>query len=786
MSSVIEGYNYDIFISYRQKDNKHDGWVTEFVENLKGELESTFKEEISVYFDINPHDGLLETHDVDASLKDKLKCLIFVPIISRTYCDPKSFAWEHEFKEFVEQASQDQFGLKVKLPNGNVASRVLPIRIHELDAEDIKSCESILGSVLRSVDFIYKSAGVNRPLNPSDNPHDNLNKTYYRDQINKVANSIKEIITAIGQHIPQKAEVPKEVFKPLSIPRKNNRANIIIGSIILLALMIFGYFLIPKLTRPKEQLEKSIAVLPFKLLSNEPDKQYLADGMMDEITLHLSKIKELRVLGRTSTEQYRNPTKTTTAIGQELGVSYLLEGSFQKSGDNVRLIVQLIKTGKEGHVWANDYDRNWSDIFKVQSEVAQRVADELNAAITPEEKQLINKIPTTNLTAYDFYQQGREEHTKYWIDNRNKALLQKAEDFYHKALKYDSTFAMAYSGLAWAYWDKHYWKEYFSGNFMDSVLILANIALSFDDHLSEPYLLRGRYYNENGKPEQAIEEFDKAIKINPNNWMAYIEKGGYYFYTDLVNAINYLQKAASLNRGAELPGLLFYIANAYDCAGFPDKANQYFLDNFKLVGDSLTYYSWFADIEFWSENFNKSIEYGEKGYTIDSTNDDILKGLARNYELLGQYKESLKYYKKWLERKKTKDENPIADFQRLEYVYWQNGFKEEAEYYCNEQIKFCNKSIELGRSWGQKLYPYYDLAGIYAFKGERDEAYKNLRIFNQMQKIPKWMATYIKIDPLFNSIRNEQEFQQIVKEVDSKYQAEHERVRKWLEENNML
>ena len=105
MASIIEGYSYDIFISYRQKDNKYDGWVTEFVDNLKRELEATFKEEVSVYFDINPHDGLLETHDVDASLKEKLKCLVCIPIISRTYCDPKSFAWEHEFKAFVEQAS---------------------------------------------------------------------------------------------------------------------------------------------------------------------------------------------------------------------------------------------------------------------------------------------------------------------------------------------------------------------------------------------------------------------------------------------------------------------------------------------------------------------------------------------------------------------------------------------------------------------------------------------------------------------------------------------------------
>ena len=197
MSSIIEGYNYDIFISYRQKDNRHDGWVTEFVDNLKGELKSTFKEEISVYFDINPHDGLLETHDVDASLREKLKCLVFIPIISRTYCDPKSFAWEHEFKAFVEQASQDQFGLKVKLLNGNVASRVLPVRIHDLDSADIKECETVLDGVLRGVEFIYKEPGVNKPLSVEDDENKNFNKTKYRIQLNKTANAIKEIITGI-------------------------------------------------------------------------------------------------------------------------------------------------------------------------------------------------------------------------------------------------------------------------------------------------------------------------------------------------------------------------------------------------------------------------------------------------------------------------------------------------------------------------------------------------------------------------------------------------------------
>jgi len=151
MASIIPGFEYDIFISYRQKDNKHDGWVTEFVNNLKGELESTFKEEISVYFDINPHDGLLETHDVNASLKEKLKCLVFIPIISQTYCDAKSFAWQHEFIAFNKMAKEDQFGRDIRLAGGNVASRILPVKIHDLDPEDKTILKNELGGVLRVV-----------------------------------------------------------------------------------------------------------------------------------------------------------------------------------------------------------------------------------------------------------------------------------------------------------------------------------------------------------------------------------------------------------------------------------------------------------------------------------------------------------------------------------------------------------------------------------------------------------------------------------------------------------
>jgi TolB-like protein len=793
MSSIIEGYSYDIFISYRQNDNKYDGWVTEFVDNLNKELEATIKNKISVYFDINPHDGLLETHSVDRSLEEKLKCLIFIPVISQTYCDSKSFAWEHELCAFNKLAKEDKFGRDIRLIGSNVASRILPIKIHDLDPEDKTLLENELGGVLRCVEFIYNSAGVNRPLRASeDHPQDNLNKTYYRDQINKVANAVKEIITAFKKQNQRPEEIIKQDSEVNPSRQKNLRPKIIAGLIIALILVVLGLLIIPKLAKSEEQFEKSIAVLPFINESPVDSNKYFINGIMEEVLNNLQTIKDFRVLSRTSTNQYQGLDKPTIPeIAKKLNVSYIVEGSGQKYGNTFRLRVQLIKAkGKETHLWGNSYEqeiRGTNDIFNIQRQIAQAIAEELKTVITPEEKQLINKVPTSNLTAYDFYQQGREEHTKYWINN-NSPSLQKAENLYHKSLKYDSAFAPAYCGLAWVCWDKHAWKENLSENFMDSVLILTNIALSFDDQLSEAHTLKGRYYRGIGKPDQAIEEFDKAIKFNPNDWIPYREKGEFYSFSnsniDLVNAIKNYQKAVSINRGPELPALLWNIGLAYFLAGFPEKCQQYTLDKLKLDGDSLGYYDGLANIQFWLANFNKSNEYGEKGYTIDSTNLDILVMLGMGYAWLGQYKESLKYYKKYIEILKPQAGVIINYSPGIGYTYWQNGYKEEAVNIFNEEIEY--DMNELKRSSGQSFGTYYSLASVYAFRGIKNEAYKNLRAFNIIQRVPFYMVTDMKNNPLFNDIRNEPEFQQIEKEIEAKYQAEHERVRKWLEENKML
>lgn len=201
MPSLLPGYEYDVFISYRQNDNR-SGWVTQFVEDLRAEIAATIKEPVNIYFDENPHDGIQDTHHVNKSLEGKLKSVLFIPILSRTYCDTKSFAWNHEFLAFHQLAGNDSIGSHVKLPSGNVTTRLLPVQIHDIDKRDQQIYEGATHEPLRSIDFTFRSPGVNRPLLPGDTRSENLSKTVYRDQVNKLANAIAEVLLSMSYENP--------------------------------------------------------------------------------------------------------------------------------------------------------------------------------------------------------------------------------------------------------------------------------------------------------------------------------------------------------------------------------------------------------------------------------------------------------------------------------------------------------------------------------------------------------------------------------------------------------
>lgn len=197
-SSILPAYDFDIHISYRFNDNKYDRWVTEFVEKLRQELSATLKDKLSIYFDNSPEDKRIAYQQEDGSLSQKIKSLILIPVISQTYCDISSPVWKNEFSVFRQDIQNDPIGDVIKLSNGNTVSRIVPVKIHDIDTEDVKLLESALSGGLRSIDFIYREDGVNRPLHPADDEkHANPLRPMYRNQINKLANAIKEIIAGI-------------------------------------------------------------------------------------------------------------------------------------------------------------------------------------------------------------------------------------------------------------------------------------------------------------------------------------------------------------------------------------------------------------------------------------------------------------------------------------------------------------------------------------------------------------------------------------------------------------
>jgi len=271
-----------------------------------------------------------------------------------------------------------------------------------------------------------------------------------------------------------------------------------------------------------------------------------------------------------------------------------------------------------------------------------------------------------------------------------------------------------------------------------------------------------------------------TIKYNPNDWMAYYYKAVLFSYDDHVKMLENAHKAASLHRGSFLPLILSQICQGYRNTGFPEKARYYAEEILKLNGDSAEYFDNLASDEQLLGNNAEELRLEKKAFAMDSTSR--LYAIGEAYMFNGQYKESLKYFKKLIEITKPTGYLLLWNMHRIGYVYWQNGYRKEADYYFDKQIEYDNNENKLGRFRSEELFTYYDLAGVYAFRGEKEKAYENLRIFNQKKIIHAWVLWFIKNDPLFNSIRNEPEFQQIISDMETKYQAEHERVGKWLEE----
>ncbi|MDZ4715476.1 MAG: hypothetical protein SH819_08405 [Cytophagales bacterium] len=573
MSSLIPNFEYDIFISYRHNDNRYDGWVTEFVDNLQKELEATVKGKITIYFDKNPVDGLHESHNVDASLAPKLKSLIFIPIISKTYCDPGSFAWNNEFLAFIKTAETDSFGLNIKLKSGNVATRVLPVRIHDLDQDDVTLLESSLKSKLRPIDFIFKSTGVNRPLRThEDEPKENQNHTFYRDQINKVANAIGETISAMKQPVVQNKEEKTSPPAPTAGKSKSfSSTKILIATISLMILFALAYGISQFVGTGETTKEKSIAVLPFENMSGDKEQDYFSNGMMEEILNQLVKIRDLKVISRTSSMVYKDSKLSLREIASALGAANIVEGSVRKSGGKVRITVQLIEASTDNHLWSETFDRDLNDIFSIQTEISKGIARELKAILTSSEVKLLEQIPTTSPEAYDYFLQAKELYNS-GLDWPNITKL------YDKAIESDPKFTLAYLERSrvlatWFFnkangWEgtdqraKSDWEKatalspdlveiklgqarllYFTERKYEEVIDILELLKTDYPNNAALYSLLGSVQRRKGLWREAMQNQEKSIMLEPNNPQFYFETARLHFaLRNYARALQYYNK----------------------------------------------------------------------------------------------------------------------------------------------------------------------------------------------------------------------------------------------------
>ena len=272
--------------------------------------------------------------------------------------------------------------------------------------------------------------------------------------------------------------------------------------------------------------QKSIAVLPFENLSDDKNAAYFADGIQDEILTKLASIADLKVISRTSTAKYKSKPEDLKTVSQQLGVATVLEGSVQKATDKVRVNVQLIDARADSHLWAKSYDRDIKDVFAVESEVAQEIADSLQARLSPAEASTLMKAPTADTAAYDLFLKGEFELRVANTSLKAEAFDQAAA-WYQQATARDPNFALAYAKLVECRLNRHWFVQTLTDAELAEVKGIAEHALKLAPDLAEGHVSLGIFYyygyRDYGK---ALDEFNRAIQLQPNNAPA-IEYSGY-------------------------------------------------------------------------------------------------------------------------------------------------------------------------------------------------------------------------------------------------------------------
>ena len=494
---------------------------------------------------------------------------------------------------------------------------------------------------------------------------------------------------------------------------------------------------------------KSIAVLPFNDDSKGGDNQYFCDGMMDEILSHLQKITDLNVRSRTSVEQYRSTIKDMATIGRELKVPFVLEGAVRKYGDRFRITVQLIETETDKHWWSESYDGVYSDtIFVVQAHIARQIASSLNAVITPEEKERIERVPTSDINAYDFLIRGRHELQKYWRtydDNHLKA----ADDLFNSAMEIDSYLLDAVEGKCGVLFARR--------NF-DSALIYADKLIALDPEFVPGHGLKAECYFFMGRNDLAIENYLKAVSLTPKDKVSWyhvalgraysIQKEG------VIKGLQYLEKGLELSTES-LPTVYFNIGFSLTNIGDYKKAEEYYRKSLELDVGCL-------GIQYYSLTLAVQSKYRKALHFLDSVcGEQICKEFCHSSKLsvhvaLKEFEQAEETLNLYLE-----DRGVLSSFDsiNLAYMYKELGREEEALTILNSSQNSLERQLAENKTSGRLLI----LCMVHAVQEEKVKALEYLSEAVELGLLFGW-HDYLEIHPIFENLRDDPEFKAIVKQ----------------------
>jgi TolB-like protein/Flp pilus assembly protein TadD len=585
-----------------------------------------------------------------------------------------------------------------------------------------------------------------------------------------------------------------------SAPGAHRRRNVIMlvatGVVISAAA---GFFLLPRASARK--IDKSIAVLPFENLSDDKENAFFADGIQDDILTNLSKIGDLKVISRTSVMSYRGKAPNIREIAKALGVSNILEGSVRRSGNRVRVNVQLINADNDEHMWAEDYDRDLTDVFAIQTDLAQKITSALQAKLSPAEKARIDRRPTQNPDAYLLFMQAHDYANRPDLF-RDTSL--KAEQLFEKATKLDPDFAAAFAGLSMIEsWMYHSFDP--TPARREKARAAANEALRLQPDLPEAHLALGfSYYYGDRDYERALAEFAIAKRDLPNDAKVYMAIGAIQRRQG-----KWAESTANLEKAAELDpkdgSVLLNLAYSYMATRNFEAADKTFDRGIEAVPQSFSSRALKSELAIrWKGDF--SVAEKELASVPPGIDPDGIVTLSRVSVLTLQRKfpEALQVIQQFREETLPGHGSapcPKAFLEAMVYRYQGDKVRAQAAFdrarVVAEQLVRENpedaarhgqlgfilaglgrkeEAIREGKRAVELLPESQDafdgpeataaLAQIYAWTGERDQAFS---LLDHLLIIPNGLTVPIlKLDPVWDPLRNDPRFQALIDNYSAK------------------